>query len=180
MPAQLMEVVTVSELLDFSWVYPVHPLAMFQMITRLDHLDEKARYLGHERHHVLELREREGLFRSVTERQVDIKIPWWAAKIFTPKNMITQAQLWEPPTWDGARRYDARVDVSGVPVSILGEGRLTPVDTTSTQYTIRLELHSPAPLIGDKIVSVGADALRRAIHGEHDFRLIWLSRTLNR
>jgi Protein of unknown function (DUF2505) len=170
----------VSEILDFSWVYPLHPFALFQTVTRLDHLDEKARYLGHERHHVLELRERDNVFRSITERQVDVEIPWWAFNLFTPRNMITQTQLWDAPSWDGARRYRTRVEVSKVPVSIRGEGRLTPVDITSTHYTIRLEVDSRTPVIGRKIVQVVAGALQRAIDGEHDFRLEWLGRTLTR
>ena len=166
--------------LDFTWVYPIHPLAVFQMATRLDHLDEKARHLGHERHAVKELRERDGVFRSVTERQVDTKIPWWAEKLrFKPRNMITQTQLWEPPAWDGSRHYETRVEVSRVPVSITGWGRLTPVDITSTRYEIHLDITSSIPLIGRKIVNVVAGAFEENVDAEHEFRLLWLGRTGN-
>ena len=157
----------------------MHPLAVFQMATRLDHLDEKARHLGHEKHAVKELRERRGVFRSITERQVDVELPWWASRMFKPRNMITQTQLWEPPAWDGARRYDARVEVSGVPVTITGEGRLTPVDITYTRYEIHLDVSSTTPVIGGKIVGVVSGALQRAIDGEHDFRLLWMDRHNN-
>src|SRR5258705_13295948 len=106
------------------------------MATRLDHLEEKAHYLGHERHAVLELRERDGLFRSVTESQVDVDLPSWAPRLFAPRNMIRQTQTWHPPSWDGGRRYDSVVELSGVPVRIFGGGELTPVGFGDTRYTI--------------------------------------------
>lgn len=162
--------------LEFSWIYPVHSVAVFQMATRLDHLDEKARYLGYQRHAVRELRERDGIFRSVTQRQVDAELPRWAFRFFKHRNMITQTQLWEPASYDGTRRYDALVEFSGVPVAINGEGRLTPVDITSTRYEIHLDVSSAAPIVGFKIVKVVSAALQRAIDGEHEFRMIWLGR----
>jgi hypothetical protein len=165
-----------SEQLDFGWVYNLTPLATFRMATRLEHLDQKAHYLGHERHAVLELRERGGLFRSITQRQVDVDLPIWASRMFKPRNMIKQTQLWHPPAWDGARHYDAKVEVSGVPVTITGSGQLTPVGYAETQYTINLTVSSSARFIKRKIETIVAGALTRAIEGEHEFRLLWLDR----
>jgi Protein of unknown function (DUF2505) len=169
----------VAEQLDFTWVYNTSPLAIFRMATRLDHLEEKARYLGHERHSVLELRERDGLFRSVTERQVDVAFPGWALRLYTPRNMIKQTQTWQPPSWDGGRRYDSVVEVSGVPVRIFGGGELIPVGFGDTRYTISLTITSPARFLGRRIEAVVAGALQRAIDGEHQFRLLWLDRRVH-
>jgi hypothetical protein len=165
-----------AERLDFDWTYPLTPLATFRMVTRLEHLEEKARYLGHERHAVLELRERGGVFRSVTERQVDTKLPAWASRLFKPRNMIRQTQLWAPPDWDGARAYDAEVVVSGIPVRITGGGALTPAGFTDTRYTINLTISSRARFVARRVEAVVAGALQETIDGEHEFRLLWLSR----
>src|SRR6201995_2236906 len=149
-----------AEQLDFDWTYALSPLAAFRMVTRLDHLEAKAAYLGHERHQVLELRERGGVFRSVTERQVDTKLPAWAPRLFAPRNMIRQTQLWAQPDWDGARAYDADVEVSGVPVRITGGGSLTPVGYSDTRYRISLTVSSRARFIARRVESVVAGALQ--------------------
>ncbi len=165
-----------AQRLEFDWIYSLTPLATFRMITRLDHLEEKAFYLGHQRHAVLELRERDGVFRSVAERQVDITLPTWAPRLFQPRNMIRQTQLWAPPEWDGARSYDAEVVVSGVPVRIRGGGSLTPVGFSETRYRINLTVTSRARFVGRRVEGVVAGALQENIDGEHDFRLLWMSR----
>jgi hypothetical protein len=166
----------VAEQLDFSWVYNITPLAAFRMATRLVHLDEKARYLGHDRHAVKELRERGGVFRSITERQVDYELPSWAPRMMAPRNMIRQSQLWQPPEWDGTRRYDTQVEVSGLPVKIVGYGQLTPVGWADTQYTIHLTVASSARFVRKRVEAVTVASLTRAIEGEHEFRLLWLGR----
>jgi hypothetical protein len=163
------------EQVDFDWTYPLSPLATFRMLTRLDHLEAKAQYLGHERHQVRELRERGGVFRSITERQVDTKLPTWAPRLFTPRNMIRQTQLWAPPEWDGARAYDADVEVSGVPVRVSGSGALVPAGYSDTRYRISLTVISRARFIGRRVEGVVAGALRETVEGEHEFRLLWMS-----
>ena len=168
-----------TQILDFSWVYPIPPYAVFQMATRLDHLDEKARYLGHEGHAVKELRERDGVFRSVTEREVEVSLPWLGRLLrFLPKNRIRQTQLWSAPEWDGSRRYTTTVEVSGVPVSITGYGTLDPIDIGQTHYQIHLEVHSPSRLLGWKVEPEVTRNTAEVLNGEHDFRQIWLSRTV--
>lgn len=165
-----------SEQLRFEWLYPASPLAMFRMATRLEHLEQKAQHLGHERHSVLELRERDGVFRSITQRQVDIDLPLWAARILKPRNMIRQTQLWQPPSWDGGRRYEAIVEVTGIPVQIHGGGELTPSGFGDSRYTIQLTISSRARLIGRKVEELVTGALQRTIDGEHEFRRLWLTR----
>src|SRR5689334_3679030 len=118
--------------IEFDQVYDVSPHDLFRVVTRLDHLEEKAEYLGHRGHRMLELRERDGLFRSITERMVDVDLPRWAPSFLLPRNTITQQQLWHPPSYDGSRRYDADIEVSRVPVTVTGHGLLTAVNYTMT------------------------------------------------
>ena len=165
-----------TEHIEFSWVYDANPHDVFRMVTRLDHLEEKAEFLHHRGHRMIELRERDGLFRSITQRQVDVELPRWAPSFFLPRNTITQTQLWHPPSYDGSRRYDAHVEVGGVPVTIDGEGVLTGINYTATQYDIRLDVRSAFPLLGRRIEKFVAAQFEFAINGEHDFRMLWLDR----
>jgi len=165
-----------TEHIEFDWLYDASPHDVFRMVTRLDHLEEKAEYLHHRGHRMIELRERDGVFRSITERQVDVELPRWAPSFLLPRNTITQTQLWGPPSYDGSRRYDAHVEVSGVPVTIDGEGVLTGVQYTQTRYQISLDIRSSMPIIGRRVEKFVAGQFEFAINGEHDFRLLWLDR----
>lgn len=160
--------------LDFDWTYDLTPFEMFRTVTRLDHLEAKAEYLGHTAHSVVELRERGGLFRSSTQRQIDVTLPWWAPRIFKPRNRFRQTQLWHPAEWDGSRFYDTHVEVTGVPVVIRGYGRLVPLDWYRTRYQVHLEVDSRAFLIGPKVRNFVADRVQETLDAEHEFRLLWL------
>lgn len=161
--------------IHFSWLYPVDPHTLFKVVTRLDHLERKAEYLGHRGHKMLELREREGVFRSVTRRRVDIEVPWWflPGKLI-PSSRITQHQLWGPPDYAGNRRYAARVELQRVPASVTGEGRLISVDYTSTRYEIDLDIVGTLPLTRRSVEQRVCEQMTEAIDGEHEFRLLWL------
>jgi hypothetical protein len=165
-----------TEHIQFSEVYDASPHDMFRMVTRLDHLEEKAAALGHRGHRMLELRERDGLFRSVTQRDVDVDLPRWAPGFIYPRNTIIQTQLWHPPTYDGSRRYEAYIEVTRVPVTVVGEGVLTGLNYTSTRYDIQLDVRSTFPLVGRKIEKFVAAQFEEAIRDEHEFRLLWMGR----
>lgn len=166
-----------AERIAFSWIYDRSPLEIFRMVTRLDHLEEKARALGHLNHAVLELRDRGGVFRSVATRQVDAQLPVWAPRWLKPRNMITQTQLWQPPTWDGSRRYDATVEITGIPVVARGEGRLTALEWGDrTRYEIVLDVVATRRMLAAKLEGFIAEKLVEGIEGEHAFRLQWLAR----
>jgi hypothetical protein len=164
----------VSRHIEFSWVYPVNPHELFRTVTRLDHLERKAEYLGHRGHRMLELRERDGVFRSITQRQVDVDVPWWAPSFLFPRMLITQTQLWGPADYAGSRRYDAVVEIEHSPARVAGEGVLTSVEYTHTRYDIRLDISSTWAGLGRRVEAVVAENLTRAIDGEHEFRMLWL------
>jgi hypothetical protein len=165
-----------TEHIEFSEVYDASPHDVFRMVTRLDHLEEKAEHLGHRGHRMLELRERDGLFRSVTQRDIDVDLPRWAPGFILPRNTIVQTQLWHPPSYDGSRRYEAYIEVTRVPVTITGGGVLTAINYTATKYDIWLDIRSTFPVVGRKIEKFVAAQFEHGIAGEHDFRLLWLGR----
>jgi uncharacterized protein DUF2505 len=167
----------VAEQLDFGWVYDITPLATFRMVTRLEHVTEEARHLDHQQHSVLELREREGLFRYVAQRQFDVDSGGRGSRFFGSKaTVLKQTQIWQPSNWDGSRRYDVTGELSGMAVDIVGDGALTPIGAGGTRYSISLTVRSTGRLAGRKAETAIAESLTRSIEAAHTFRTIWLDR----
>lgn len=172
----LTEEDVVTERLDFAWVYSITPLATFRMMTRLEHLTEQARNLGYQGYQMLELRERQGIFRAICERKVDRELAAWGPRFFSGSNLVKQSQLWQPASWDGARSVDVTVEIGGISVAIVGGGGLTPLTASSTRYTLSLSFESAGRLAGRKLEAGVAAALGRSLEAEHEFRLLWLGR----
>jgi uncharacterized protein DUF2505 len=167
----------VAEQLDFGWVYDITPLATFRMVTRLEHVTEEARHLDHQQHSVLELREREGLFRYVAQRQFDIDSGARGPRFFGSRaTVLKQTQIWQPSNWDGSRRYDVTGELSGMAVEIVGDGGLTPIGAGGTRYSVSLTIRSTGRLAGRKAETAIAESLTRTIEAAHAFRTIWLDR----
>jgi hypothetical protein len=167
---------SVTERLDFGWVYNITPLAAFRMMTRLEHLDERARHLGHQGHALLELREREGVFRAVSERRIDPELAAWGPRLFSSKNMVRQTQLWQASNWDGSRRHETTMEIEGIAVTITGGGALTLIGSGNTRYALNLTIESSGRFAGRKLEEGVGLALSRTIEAEHEFRLVWLTR----
>jgi hypothetical protein len=165
----------VTEQLDFGWVYDITPLGTFRMVTRLEHLTEQARHLGHQQHSILELREREGLFRYVAQRQLDLD-SGGRRGLFAAKPVLKQTHIWQPPNWDGSRRFDTTAEISGMSVSITGDGGLTPVGAGGTRYSLSLTIQSSGRMAARKVETRIAESLSRTVEAEHAFRLSWLDR----
>jgi hypothetical protein len=167
----------VAEQLDFGWVYDITPLATFRMLTRLEHVTEEARHLEHQQPSVLELREREGLFRYVAQRQFDIDSGGRGSRFFGSKaTVLKQTQIWQPSNWDGSRRYDLTGELSGTSVDIVGGGALTPIGAGGTRYSVNLTVKSTGRMAGRRTETAVAESLTRTIEAGHTFRTIWLDR----
>lgn len=164
-----------TEQLDFGWVYEMTPLATFRMVTRLEHLSEEARHLDHQQHSILELREREGLFRYVAQRQLDVDTGS-RRRLFSSRPLLKQTFIWQPSNWDGSRRYEALGEISGMSVSIVGDGGVTPTGTGGTRLSISLTITASGRLAGRKMETGIAESLSQTIEAEHDFRMLALSR----
>lgn len=163
-----------AEQLDFGWVYELTPLATFRMVTRLEHLTEVARHLDHQQHSILELRERQGLFRHVAQRQLDTDAG--RGRFFSSPLMLKQTDIWHPANWDGSRQYESAGEISGMSVSISGGGALTPIGAGGTRLSLSLTIVASGRLSGRRTEAGLAESLTKTIEGEHEFRLIWLGR----
>lgn len=162
-----------TEQLDFGWVYDLNPLATFRMVTRLERLTEEAGHLDHKQHSILELREREGLFRYVVQRQFDPTATARGPRFFGSKPaMLKLTQIWQPSNWDGTRKYDTVGEISGMPVQIAGSGAVTPIGAGGTRYSVSLTVTSSAR----KVETAVAESLSRTVQAEHGFRVTWLQR----
>jgi hypothetical protein len=138
-------------------------------------LTEEARQLDHQQHSILELREREGLFRYVTQRQLDLG-PASRTRIFPSKPMLKQTHIWQPPKWDGTRTYDVTAQISGLPVRIAGDGAMTPLGTGGTRFSLNLTVEATGRLPSRMPEALIAESLSRTIEAEHDFRVSYLER----
>ena len=114
-----------AEQIDLGWVYDLSPLKTFWMVNRLEHLTEQARQLGLQQYSVLELREREGLFRYIHRRQFDADGA--RSRMFSGPPMLTWNKAWQPADWDGSRHFTVDVEITGIPVKIIGDGGIVRV-----------------------------------------------------
>ncbi|GAB6901730.1 DUF2505 family protein [Kineosporia succinea] len=159
---------------ELSWVYGISPLVTFRTMTRLEHLTEKARQLGYEDFHVLELRERAGVFRQVAERQAADIMP--ARRFFGGKSVMTETQSWQQSTWNGSRQGEYLVELAAAPqVEIVGQLALEPAGTVGTRFTIAVQLETHGRF-GRKGGPEVAASLSQRLEEEHAFRLQWLER----
>jgi hypothetical protein len=165
----------VAEQLDFGWVYDLTPLATFRMVTRLEHLTELARHLDHQQHSILELREREGVFRYVAQRQLDLD-SGSRSRLFSSRPVLKQTHIWQPANWDGTRSYESTAEISGMSVSIAGGGAVTPIGAGGTRLSLSLTIAASGRLSGRRTEASIAESLSQTIEAEHQFRLIWLDR----
>lgn len=159
---------------DLSWVYGVSPLVTFRMMTRLEHLTAKASQLGYQGFHVLELRERAGVFRLVSECEAADLMP--ARRFFGGKSMMTESQLWQQSEWNGAREGEYSVQLSAAPqVTIVGQLSLTPAGTVGAKLSVSVQLETHGRL-GRRGGPELAEDLSRRLEEEHRFRQQWLER----
>jgi hypothetical protein len=165
----------VAEQLDFGWVYDLTPPATFRMLTRLELLTEEARYLDHHQHSILELRERDGLFRYVAQRQLDGGVGSRGPRFFSARPVLKETQVWQPANWDGSRHYDTVAEVAALAVTIEGGGSLTAVGAGGTRYTASLTVTSSGRS-ARKVETGIAESLAGTLQDQHAFRLSWLDR----
>jgi hypothetical protein len=166
--------------LAYRWTYEVTPHRAFQIRNRLDFLAQKARQLDQHDPKVLELRERGGRFRCVTQMDIEVILPGWARPLFKPRNTITQYEIWRPAEVDGSRECDVTVEVDHVPVRVTGTGRLRPVSTdgctvTGTEYQLELDVSSRMPIFGRRLQEFVSTHVARNAEGEGEFGHWWLA-----
>ncbi len=163
-----------AEQIDLGWVYDLAPLKTFWMVNRLEHLTEQARHLGLRQYSVLELREREGLFRYIHQRQFEAE--GVKTRMFSGPPMLTWNKAWQQPDWDGSRHFNVDVEITNTPVRIIGDGGIMRIGTGGTRYSVSLRVEATGRLGGTLTEASIAQSLATTLQGEHEFRTKWLAR----
>ena len=144
--------------LEDSWAFPgIPPRQLFRTRNRLDYLHAKGDALQQQDFRVLELRERGGRFRCVTQMQVDVVLPAWARHVLRPRVEVVQHEVWHPPLPDGGMRYDILVDIRNSPVRATGQGTLSLLDWTGTDFHVRIEVTGTRRLLRERFERFSAD-----------------------
>jgi hypothetical protein len=93
-------------------------------------------------------KQRAGRSRCVTRTKRETHLPGWAGRLRRPRNVITHDELWHDPWADGTRVYDLATPVANVPVTIRGQGSVSPARVRSCRYhdaTVELEFGARWP-----------------------------------
>jgi hypothetical protein len=116
----------------------------------------------------------DGSVTLVTSRVVPLELPGFAKKVLSPKQQVTQTDVWSAPDPSGGRTGTFAVEAKGTPVRVHGTLRLAPDGSDGCTNTTVVTVECPVPLIGGKIADLVANDTRRALEHEHT----WLSEHL--
>jgi hypothetical protein len=116
----------------------------------------------------------DGSITLVTTRVVPLELPGFAKKVLSPKQHVTQTDVWSAPDGSGERTGTFAVEAKGTPVQVRGTLRLAPRGSKGCTNTTDVTVECKVPLIGGKITDLVASDTRRALDHEHT----WMSEHL--
>jgi hypothetical protein len=116
----------------------------------------------------------DGSFTLVTTRIVPLELPGFAKKVLSPRQSVTQTDVWSAPDSTGRRSGTFTVEAKGTPVQVHGTLALAPDGASACTNTIDVVVECKVPLIGGKIADLVAGDTRRAL--EHEQR--WMNEHL--
>jgi len=116
----------------------------------------------------------EGSVTVVTTRIVPLELPGFAKKVLSPKQHVTQTDVWSASDSKGRRSGTFAVEAKGTPVRLHGTLQLTPRKASGCTNTTDVTVECKVPLIGGKIADLVAGDTRRAL----DHEQTWLSEYL--
>ena len=153
-----------------------HPIeAVFAALTDFELVAAKYEALGHADVQLVRRDENDdGSVTLVTTRVVPLELPGFAKKVLSPKQQVTQTDIWSEADSTGRRTGTFAVDAKGAPVGVRGELALTPDGATVCTDTIDVTVECKVPLVGGKIADLVAKDTRRAL----DHEQTWMSEYL--
>jgi Protein of unknown function (DUF2505) len=116
----------------------------------------------------------DGSVTLVTSRVVPLDLPGFAKKVLSPKQHVTQTDVWSAPDDSGRRSGTFVVEAKGTPVRVQGTLQLDPRGSNECTNTTEVTVECKVPLIGGKIADLVANDTRRAL----DHELTWMSEHL--
>ena len=150
---------------------------VFAILTNVDCVREKYEALGHGD---VELIARDedatGALTLVTRRVVPLELPGFAKKVLSPRQSVTQTDVWSSADDKGVRTGTFEVVANRSPVRVRGTMRLAPKGTRRCENATNVSIECPVPLIGGKIAGFVAGDTRRAV----DHEQTWISAHLTK
>lgn len=116
----------------------------------------------------------DGSVTLITTRVVPLELPGFAKKVLSPKQHVTQTDVWSAPDSSGRRTGTFVVEAKGTPVRVQGTLQLAPSGSGGCTNTTEVTVECKVPLIGGKITDLVAADTRRALDHEHT----WMSEHL--
>lgn len=116
----------------------------------------------------------DGSVTLVTTRVVPLELPGFAKKVLSPKQQVTQTDVWAAADSDGRRSGTFVVEAKGTPVRLHGALQLAPRGAKGCTNTTDVAVECKVPLIGGKIADLVANDTRRAL----DHEQTWMSKHL--
>jgi len=150
-----------------------HPAdAVFAALTDFEVVKSKYEAIGQgEVQLVRRDRGADGSVTMVTTRVVPLELPGFAKKVLSPKQQVTQTDVWSGPDSKGRRSGTFTVEAKGTPVKVHGTLALTRRGAKGCTNTTEVTVECKVPLIGGKIAALVADDTRRAL----DHEQTWMS-----
>ena len=162
---------------DVNHAYQCSADDVFAVLTDVDCVREKYEALGHGE---VELIARDedvtGGLTLVTRRVVPLELPGFAKKVLSPRQSVTQTDVWSAADAKGVRTGTFEVVAKGSPVRVRGSMRLAPKGTRRCENTTSVSIECKVPLIGDKIAGFVAGDTRHAV----DHEQTWISARLTK
>jgi Protein of unknown function (DUF2505) len=157
---------------DVTHTYKGSADAVFAVLTDFDCVREKYEALGDSD---VELVARDedpgGGVTLVTRRVVPLELPGFAKKVLSPRQSVTQADVWSGADDKGVRTGTFEVVGKGSPVQVCGTMRLAPKGKNRCDNVTNVTVGCKVPLIGGKIAGFVVGDTKRAV----DHEQVWIS-----
>jgi hypothetical protein len=116
----------------------------------------------------------DGSVTMVTTRVVPLELPGFAKKVLSPKQHVTQTDVWSAADSKGRRSGTFTVEAKGAPVRVHGTLELVRRKAKACTNTTEVSVECKVPLIGGKIADLVANDTRRALDHEHTWMTDYL------
>ncbi|MBD3780047.1 MULTISPECIES: DUF2505 domain-containing protein [unclassified Cellulomonas] len=153
---------------------PTDPRTAGTMLADPDYVRAKVRASGADDLHVDVTPGDAGAFTVTTRRALPTDLIPPNIRAFVGSTLeVRQAEAWEGPQEDGARRGTVAVEIAGAPVRLTGTVALTGGPGGST-ITYEGELKAHVPLFGATVEQAAAGAVRGALEAEEAVARAWV------
>lgn len=147
--------------------------AVLDMLADADAVTHRYAGMGHREITIDRCERGDDTLVVVSSRVVEVDLPGFAKKVFSPSNTMTQTDEWhaDGDRWSGT----FTVDVAGAPIETSGTMSLTPEgDRTVHQVTVTVKVK--VPLVGGRITDwVAKNEVPETLEAEFQAGDDWLS-----